>query len=134
MVSQSNLYLQDPIELLIQKVIYIIHYRDSILFILITLKLHKPKFAIHLLYSLSLWAVCFLHYRESSQHTEYLRVNLCESNRGTGFPVDQSPQSGFALDDAVWHSHLAAQSRQEDHQLKRKGTCCVTEGEHPFIL
>ena len=101
-----------------QKAIYITYYRGSILFSFTTVETQ----------------VCYLHYRESSQHTEYLRVNLGESNRGARFPVDQSPQSGFALDDAVWHSHLAAQSGQEDHQLKRKGVCCVTEGEHLFIL
>lgn len=49
--------------------------------------------------------------------TLILRVNLGESNTGTSFPVHQSPQPGLALDDAVWHSHLAAQSWQEDHQL-----------------
>lgn len=75
----------------------------------------------------------FAFYRESSQHPQYLRVNLGESNTGASFPVDQSPQSGFALDDAVWHSHLAAESWQEDDQLKSKGACCITEGEHRFI-
>lgn len=58
--------------------------------------------------------------------SEYLRVNLGESNTGTSFPVHQPPQPGLALDDAVRHSHLAAQSRQENHELKRERVCvCV---------
>ena len=32
-------------------------------------------------------------------------------------PVDQAPQPGLALDDAVGDPHLAAQGGQEDHEL-----------------
>lgn len=35
--------------------------------------------------------------------------------------MDQPAQPGFALDDAVGNSHLAAQGWQENHQLKGKG-------------
>lgn len=48
---------------------------------------------------------------------QHLRVDLCEGDCGTGFPVDQAAETGFPLDDAVGHPHLAAQGRQEDHQL-----------------
>lgn len=47
----------------------------------------------------------------------YSRVGLCEGNGSAGLSVDQSAQSGLALDDTVWDTHLAAQSRQEHHQL-----------------
>lgn len=50
----------------------------------------------------------------------YLRVNLSESNTGTGFSMDKTTQSGFALDDTIWDSHFTAQSRQKDNQLKHK--------------
>ena len=33
-------------------------------------------------------------------------------------PVDQAPQPGLALDDAVGDPHLAAQGGQEDHELE----------------
>lgn len=51
-------------------------------------------------------------------HAEYSRVNLREGHGGTGLPVDQAPQPGLPLDDAVGHAHLPAQGRQEDDQLE----------------
>lgn len=49
----------------------------------------------------------------------YLRVGLCEADRGAGLPVHKSAQSGFSFNDAVWDTHLTAQSRQEQHQLNK---------------
>jgi len=43
--------------------------------------------------------------------------NLSESNDSGGLLVHNSAQSGLVLDDAVGHSHLAAQSGDEDDQL-----------------
>ena len=48
----------------------------------------------------------------------HLRVDLCEGYSGACLPVDQAPQPGLALDDAVGNPHLAAQGRQEDHELE----------------
>lgn len=48
----------------------------------------------------------------------YLRVGLCEGNRSAGLSVHKSAQPGLALDNAVWDTHLTAQSRQEHHQLQ----------------
>ena len=42
---------------------------------------------------------------------------MCEGYSGACLPVDQAPQPGLALDDAVGNPHLAAQGRQEDHEL-----------------
>ena len=34
------------------------------------------------------------------------------------FPASNTTETGLVLDDAVWDSHLAAQGRQEQNQLK----------------
>lgn len=46
-----------------------------------------------------------------------LRVYLCEGNWSACLSVHQSAQSGLALDDAVWDTHLAAKSWQENDEL-----------------
>lgn len=51
-----------------------------------------------------------------------LRVDLCEGNWRARLSVHQSAQSGLALDDTVWDTHLAAQSWQENDELRRKNT------------
>lgn len=51
-------------------------------------------------------------------YNAHLRVDLCEGHCGAGLPVDQTPQPGLALDDAVGNPHLTAQGRQENHQLE----------------
>ena len=51
-------------------------------------------------------------------HLAYLRVNLCEGDSGAGLPVDQTPQPGLPLDNAVRNPHLTTQGRQEDNQLE----------------
>lgn len=48
-----------------------------------------------------------------------LRVDLCEGNWCARLSVHQPAQSGFALDDAVWDTHLAAESWQENNELGR---------------
>ena len=48
----------------------------------------------------------------------HLRVDLREGHGGARLPVDQAPQPGLALDDAVGDPHLAAQGGQEDHELE----------------
>ena len=57
-------------------------------------------------------------FHQLSQGTLVLRVDLCEGYGGACLPVDQAPQPGLALDDAVGNPHLAAQGRQEDHELE----------------
>ena len=59
-------------------------------------------------------------------YTAHLRVDLCEGHGGAGLPVDQTPQPGLALDDAVGDPHLTAQGRQKDHQLEDS----VSSGEY----
>lgn len=49
-----------------------------------------------------------------------LRVDLCEGNRRARLSVHQPAQSGLALDDAVWDTHLAAESWQENDELGRE--------------
>ena len=56
-------------------------------------------------------------FHQLSQSTLVFRVNLCEGNSGACLPVDQVPQPGLSLDDAVGHPHLLRQGRQENHQL-----------------
>lgn len=48
------------------------------------------------------------------------RVNLCEGDWSACLPVHQSAQSSLALDDAVWDTHLAAKSWQENDQLENR--------------
>lgn len=55
---------------------------------------------------------------------EYSRVDLRESHRGAGLPVDQTPQPGLPLDDAVGNPHLATQGGQEHHQLNGVHVVC----------
>lgn len=49
-----------------------------------------------------------------------LRVDLCEGNRRARLSVHQPAQSGLALDDTVWDTHLAAESWQENNELGRE--------------
>ena len=48
-------------------------------------------------------------FHQLSQSTLVFRVNLCEGNSGACLPVDQAPQPGLSLDDAVGHLHLLTQ-------------------------
>jgi hypothetical protein len=45
------------------------------------------------------------------------RSNLSERKNGGGLLVDNRAESGLALDDGIWDSHLSAQSWEEDNQL-----------------
>ena len=45
-------------------------------------------------------------FHQLSQGTLVLRVDLCEGHSGAGLPVDQAPQPGLPLDDAVGNPHL----------------------------
>uniref|UniRef100_A0A3Q2HDS7 Uncharacterized protein n=1 Tax=Equus caballus TaxID=9796 RepID=A0A3Q2HDS7_HORSE len=56
-------------------------------------------------------------FHQLSQSSFVFRVDLCDSDGGTGLPVDQTPQPGLGLDDAVGHPHLPTQGRKEDDQL-----------------
>ena len=49
-------------------------------------------------------------FHQLSQSTLVFRVNLCEGNSGACLPVDQVPQPGLSLDDAVGHPHLSTQA------------------------
>jgi hypothetical protein len=40
--------------------------------------------------------------------------------------VDQAPQLGLFLDDAVGHPHLSTQGRQENHQLMGSTSWAIT--------
>lgn len=43
-----------------------------------------------------------------------------QGDAGAGLATHQHSQAALALDDDVWHAHLAAQSGQVQHQLKDK--------------
>ena len=64
-------------------------------------------------------------FHQLSQGTLVLRVDLCEGYGDARLPVDQASRPGLALDDAVGSPHLAAQGRQEDHELD--GTHIVSD-------
>uniref|UniRef100_A0A673SZ48 Secreted protein n=1 Tax=Suricata suricatta TaxID=37032 RepID=A0A673SZ48_SURSU len=63
-------------------------------------------------------------FHQLSQSSFVFRVDLCEGDTGAGLPVDQAPQPGLPLDDAVGHPHLPTQGRQEDDQLDRIRVVC----------
>lgn len=44
-------------------------------------------------------------------------IDLAQGNGGAGLAADKQSQTGFALDDAIWDSHFAAQGRQEENDL-----------------
>ena len=44
---------------------------------------------------------------------------LSEGDTGAGLATDQTTETGLVLDDAIRDSHLAAQGRQENDQLKQ---------------
>uniref|UniRef100_A0A8C8TT78 Uncharacterized protein n=1 Tax=Peromyscus maniculatus bairdii TaxID=230844 RepID=A0A8C8TT78_PERMB len=46
-------------------------------------------------------------FHQLSQSTLVFRVNLCEGNSGACLPVDQPPQPGLSLDDAIGDPHLS---------------------------
>lgn len=46
-----------------------------------------------------------------------LRSNLGQSNNGSSLLVNDRTESGLALDDGIWNTHLSAQSWEEDNQL-----------------
>lgn len=46
-----------------------------------------------------------------------LSANLSESENGSGLLVDDSSESGLALHNGVWNTHLAAKGWEEDNQL-----------------
>ena len=50
----------------------------------------------------------------------YLRVDCGESEAGDGLAADDATQTTLVLYDAVWHTHLSAQSGQEHDDLKSK--------------
>lgn len=58
--------------------------------------------------------------------------NLSESNNSGGLLVHNSAQSGLVLDDAVGHSHLAAESGDEDDQLN--GVHVVSNDDQRSLL
>ena len=54
---------------------------------------------------------------EGSEFTLVLRLNVLGSNDGSGLLVDDSTETGLALDDDVGDTHLAAESGEEDNKL-----------------
>lgn len=38
-----------------------------------------------------------------------LRIDICEGQTRSSFPVNNTSQSGFSFNYAVWYSHLSAQ-------------------------
>jgi hypothetical protein len=54
---------------------------------------------------------------EGSKLPLVLAADLLESNDSGSLFVDDSPETGLALDDHVGDAHLAAESRQEDDEL-----------------
>lgn len=45
-------------------------------------------------------------------------LNVGQGDAGAGLATHQLSQATLALDNAIWDSHLTAQGRQEEHQLK----------------
>lgn len=43
----------------------------------------------------------------------------CKGDSSTNLPVDQVPQTGFLIDNAIGNPHFKIQGRQEDNQLDR---------------
>ena len=64
----------------------------------------------------------------------HLRVDLCEGYGGARLPVHQAPQPGLALDDAVGNPHLAAQGRQEDHELEDSVSVQLSEAKATLLF
>ena len=54
---------------------------------------------------------------KGSEFTLVLRLNVLESDDGGGLLVDDSTETGLALDDDVGDTHLAAESGEEDNKL-----------------
>ena len=46
-----------------------------------------------------------------------LGLDLSQGDDGGGLLVHNRAQAGLALDDGIWHAHLAAQSGEEHNQL-----------------
>lgn len=44
-------------------------------------------------------------------------LDLSQSEDGSSLLVDDSSETSLALDDGVWHTHLAAESGKEDNEL-----------------
>ena len=63
-------------------------------------------------------------FHKLSQSSFVFQVNLCEGDGGAGLPVDQMPQLGLSLDNALENPHLLAQGQQEDSQLDGIHTVC----------
>lgn len=48
----------------------------------------------------------------------YWFTYMCECYTGASLAVYKGSQTGLALDDAVWYSHLTAEGGQEEHELR----------------
>merc|ERR1711975_189935 len=48
-----------------------------------------------------------------------LAADLSDGEGSGGLLVNDRPETGLALHDGVWHTHLPAQSRKEDDHLDR---------------
>ena len=49
-----------------------------------------------------------------------MNIYRCNGKAGGCFAATHAPKPGLVLDDAVGNSHLAAEGREEDHQLQNK--------------
>lgn len=54
---------------------------------------------------------------QSSQRLLVLGIDASQSQSGSSLLVDNGTQTRLALNNAVWNSHLAAQSRKPDNKL-----------------
>lgn len=52
------------------------------------------------------------------QRDAVVALDVGQGHTGAGLAAHQLSQTALALDDDVWHAHLAAQSGQVQHQLK----------------
>ena len=56
---------------------------------------------------------------KSGKLTLVLALDVLDAEDSSGLLVHDRTQAGLALDNDVWHTHLAAQRRKEDHKLDR---------------
>uniref|UniRef100_A0A8C6H1T5 Uncharacterized protein n=1 Tax=Mus spicilegus TaxID=10103 RepID=A0A8C6H1T5_MUSSI len=65
-------------------------------------------------------------FHQLSQSTLVFRVKLYEGNSGARLPVDQAPQPGLSLDDAVGHPHLRSRAGRKTTSLMGSTSWAIT--------
>lgn len=66
---------------------------------------------------LTVIVVCLDNFDEFREVGAVTGIDLCQCNGGAGLAANQCSQARLALDNAVWDTHFAAQSWQEQDNL-----------------